>query len=102
MFNSRDFLGVEHNVLSKNVTRDVSQSEKTYIIWSHIIKYNIVIIFVGSLFTTYKLSEVNGSIQADWSIDSNYDDVVDTLTLSYAIMGYGDCKIEPNPSFINM
>jgi hypothetical protein len=29
MFNSRDFLRVEYNVLSKNVTRDVSQSEKT-------------------------------------------------------------------------
>jgi len=54
------------------------------------------------LFTRYKLTEVNGSIQADWSIDSNYDNVVDTLTLSYAIMGYGDCKIEPNPLFTNM
>jgi hypothetical protein len=29
MFNSRDFLHVDYNVLSKNVTRDVSQSEKT-------------------------------------------------------------------------
>jgi hypothetical protein len=29
MFNSRDFLRVEYNVLSKNVNRDVSQSEKT-------------------------------------------------------------------------
>jgi hypothetical protein len=29
MFNSRDFLHVEYNVLLKNVTRDVSQSEKT-------------------------------------------------------------------------
>jgi len=29
MFNSRDFLRVEYNVLSKNVTKDVSQSEKT-------------------------------------------------------------------------
>ena len=29
MFNSRDFLRVEYNVLSKNVTRDVSQSGKT-------------------------------------------------------------------------
>jgi hypothetical protein len=29
MFNSPDFLRVEYNVLSKNVTRDVSQSEKT-------------------------------------------------------------------------
>ena len=29
MFNSRDFLRAEYNVLSKNVTRDVSQSEKT-------------------------------------------------------------------------
>ena len=29
MLTSRDFLRVEYNVLSKNVTRDVSQSEKT-------------------------------------------------------------------------
>jgi hypothetical protein len=29
MFTSRDFLRVEYNVLSKNVTRDVGQSEKT-------------------------------------------------------------------------
>jgi hypothetical protein len=29
MFNSRDFLRAEYNVLSKNVTRDVSQSEIT-------------------------------------------------------------------------
>ena len=29
MFTSRDFLRVEYNVWSKNVTRDVSQSEKT-------------------------------------------------------------------------
>jgi hypothetical protein len=29
MFNSRDFLRVEHNVSSKNITRDVRQSEKT-------------------------------------------------------------------------
>ena len=29
MFNSRDFLHVEYNALLKNVTRDVSQSEKT-------------------------------------------------------------------------
>ena len=29
MFNSRDFLRVEYIVLSKNVTRGVSQSEKT-------------------------------------------------------------------------
>ena len=36
MFTSRDFLRVEYNVLSKNVTRNVSQSEKD-IIWSHII-----------------------------------------------------------------
>jgi hypothetical protein len=29
MFNSHDFLRVEYNVLSKNVTRDVSQLENT-------------------------------------------------------------------------
>jgi hypothetical protein len=29
MFTSRDFLHVEYNVLSKNVTSDVIQSEKT-------------------------------------------------------------------------
>jgi hypothetical protein len=29
MFTSRDFLRVEYNDLSKNVTRDLSQSEKT-------------------------------------------------------------------------
>jgi hypothetical protein len=29
MFNSHDFLRVEYNVLSKNFTRDVNQSEKT-------------------------------------------------------------------------
>jgi hypothetical protein len=30
MFTSRDFLRVEYNVLSKNVTRNVSQSEKLF------------------------------------------------------------------------
>ena len=29
MFTSRDFLRVEYNVVSKNVTREDSQSEKT-------------------------------------------------------------------------
>jgi hypothetical protein len=31
MFTSRDFLRVEYNVLSKNVNRDVSQSEKKFV-----------------------------------------------------------------------
>ena len=29
MFTSRDFLRGDYNVLSKNITRDISQSEKT-------------------------------------------------------------------------
>jgi hypothetical protein len=46
MFNCRDFLRVEYNVLSKNVTRDVSQSEKN-IIWSHIIKLMVSVCYKG-------------------------------------------------------
>lgn len=53
----------------------------------------------GSLFTTYKLSNVNESIRIDWTIDNNYNNVVGGLTLSYAIVSYGDCKVVSNPVF---
>ncbi|XP_076093741.1 receptor-type tyrosine-protein phosphatase kappa-like isoform X2 [Mytilus galloprovincialis] len=54
---------------------------------------------VGSLFTSYKLSVVNGAVHVDWSIDSNYDDVVDSLALSFAIIKYGICDSELNPVY---
>ncbi|XP_052091999.1 receptor-type tyrosine-protein phosphatase kappa-like isoform X2 [Mytilus californianus] len=57
---------------------------------------------VGSLFTSYKLSVVNGFVQVDWAIDSNYDDVVDSLTLSFAIIKYGDCKLKLNPVYSSL
>ncbi|CAG2222842.1 Receptor-type tyrosine-protein phosphatase T,Receptor-type tyrosine-protein phosphatase U,Receptor-type tyrosine-protein phosphatase kappa,Receptor-type tyrosine-protein phosphatase gamma,Receptor-type tyrosine-protein phosphatase epsilon,Receptor-type tyrosine-protein phosphatase zeta,Receptor-type tyrosine-protein phosphatase mu [Mytilus edulis] len=57
---------------------------------------------VGSLFTSYRLSVVNGSVQVDWSIDSNYDDVVDSLALSFAIIRYGECDRETNPVYSSL
>ncbi|VDI73667.1 Hypothetical predicted protein, partial [Mytilus galloprovincialis] len=57
---------------------------------------------VGSLFTSYRLSVVNGSVQVDWSIDSNYDDVVDSLALSFAIIRYGECDRDTNPVYSSL
>jgi hypothetical protein len=46
MFNSRDILHVEYNVLSKNVTRHVNQSEKTlsgiFVLWDLCYVYNFI------------------------------------------------------------
>ena len=51
MFTSRDFLRIEYNVLSKNVTRDVSQSEKTHDLKS----YNKIIYYTLCKFLTLSI-----------------------------------------------
>ena len=51
MFTSRDFLRGDYNVLSKNVTRDVSQSEKTL---SESYNNTVYLRFTNTIFTLMK------------------------------------------------
>ena len=49
MFTSRDFLRVEYNVLSENVTRDVSQSNRHYLKSYSKLLYSLKILFCSHM-----------------------------------------------------